>query len=239
MKILICDDNEIILKKYKMILEGYLDAHNICFTLNLFSTPDRVLLFAKHNYIDLAFLDIELAGENGIELAKKLNYLQPGCQIVYLTNYLEYATEVYDTRHNAYVLKKQFPERVAQVMEKVLASMKRDEKKIAISDGKNMFLLLEKELVLVERCQRYTILHMENGEKYKTKEKLLEVEKLLDKKLFMRCHNSYLVSMMHIKQYRRNAVLLDNDTEITISRQYIKPVREQFLGFCDHMNLLA
>lgn len=53
----------------------------------------------------VAVLDIRMAGMDGIELAKRLNALVPGCAVIFLTAYLSYAPDVYETRHVYFVLK--------------------------------------------------------------------------------------------------------------------------------------
>lgn len=61
--------------------------------------------------IDVLFLDIEMPDINGIETARAVNEKWSMCQIVYLTNYLFDATEVYHTAHVFYVLKNQFEQK--------------------------------------------------------------------------------------------------------------------------------
>lgn len=233
MKIVLCDDNELVLAENAKHLQQYISQQDITATIHAFSKVEELFDYARKNYIDIAILDIEMGDENGIEVAKKLNNTQPNCQVIYLTSYLEYATEVYDTKHNCYVLKGQFTDRIDEVMKRVIKAQEVEEKKIIIPCGKNTCIIPEKNIIFVERDQRYTVIHTDDGEEYKTKEKLDDVEKLLDETRFMRCHNSYVVSMMHIKQYSRTALLLDNDMDISISRQYISQSRERFLVWCN------
>lgn len=233
MKIVLCDDNEVILSENQKRVEEYIKKKNLQASVVIFKKVEDLYDYVKKNYIDIAILDILMGADNGIVAAKKINYFQPSCQIIYLTSYLEYATEIYDTKHNCFVLKNQFEERLDEVMERAIKTQEREEKKIIISGGKNTYVIPEKNILFVERNQRHTIVHTDDDLEYKTKEKLDEIEKLLDETRFMRCHNSYVVSMMHIKQYSRTSVLLDNDLDISISRQYIAPVRDQFLLWCN------
>ena len=59
-------------------------------------------------------MDIELPDMTGIEVAKEINYLVPYCYIVYVTNHVDYFTDVYSTEHQYYVLKKELKEREKQ-----------------------------------------------------------------------------------------------------------------------------
>ena len=68
-----------------------------------------------------AVLDIRMAGMDGIELAKRLNALVPGCAVIFLTAYLSYAPDVYETRHVYFVLKSELDRRIGSALRAALA----------------------------------------------------------------------------------------------------------------------
>ena len=58
-----------------------------------FMSEFDALSFAKENEFDIAFLDVELHGMNGIELAQNLREINKNCIIVFCTGYLNYAVD--------------------------------------------------------------------------------------------------------------------------------------------------
>ena len=60
---------------------------------------------AQNIHIDYVFLDIQLAGMNGIELAKKIKIIIPKTNIIFCTSYSEYAYEAYNVHAKGYLLK--------------------------------------------------------------------------------------------------------------------------------------
>ena len=66
-----------------------------------FSSAEALLqaVQAEGYHPRVAVLDIVLGGANGITLAENLNRILPDCSVIYLTAYLQYAPEVYTTRH--------------------------------------------------------------------------------------------------------------------------------------------
>lgn len=62
-----------------------------------------------------------MAGMDGIELAKRLNALVPGCAVIFLTAYLSYAPDVYETRHVYFVLKRELDRRIGSALRAALA----------------------------------------------------------------------------------------------------------------------
>lgn len=57
-------------------------------------------------------MDIELGSESvsGIKLAQRINLLNPNTQIIFISQYLQYASSVYETDHIYFVYKQQMEE---------------------------------------------------------------------------------------------------------------------------------
>ena len=47
----------------------------------------------------------------GIDAAKQINLIQPSAQIIFISSYLEYFSDVYETEHLYFVLKSQMAQR--------------------------------------------------------------------------------------------------------------------------------
>ncbi len=71
-----------------------------------FRRPVEALKWCEDNKgADVAFLDIEMPGENGMSLAKELSERYPDINIIFTTGYDEYALEAMSIRASGYVLK--------------------------------------------------------------------------------------------------------------------------------------
>ena len=55
--------------------------------------------------IEVAFLDVEMPGMNGIDLAKRIVKRYPFCNIIFLTGYSEYMETAFDMHVSGYLLK--------------------------------------------------------------------------------------------------------------------------------------
>lgn len=55
--------------------------------------------------VDVAFLDVEMPGMDGITLAKKITGRYPLCNIIFLTGYSEYMPSAFEMHASGYVLK--------------------------------------------------------------------------------------------------------------------------------------
>ena len=61
--------------------------------------------FGSENIIDIAFLDVNMPGLNGIDLARKLRETSPDVNIIFATGYDEYAKESYNVQASGYLTK--------------------------------------------------------------------------------------------------------------------------------------
>lgn len=227
MKIGICDDEPMILTETQRILTTYANTTTDS-TIFSFSSSTDLLAFAKKKHLDLVFMDIELKETTGIEAAKQLSVIQPDCQIVYLTNYIDYATDVYETEHCYYLLKSQLEKRLPDVMKKVEARLDILHEHLVINSKSRKHIIPVREICYIESNKHLTYIHT-TTELIETAEKLDDITAKLNGVTFVRCHKSYLISLNHIKTYERQRFTLKQGVEIPISRRYIKSAKESFL----------
>lgn len=86
-----------------------------------FSNPTDALEHAVRHKIDLAFLDIEMPVMTGLELAKRLNRIDPEIRIVFVTGFKEYAYDAFSVNAIGYVLKPFSDEMIREQIEKAEA----------------------------------------------------------------------------------------------------------------------
>lgn len=85
----------------------------------------KVTSFEKESF-DVAFLDIEMPGMSGIELAKKLKDIKPYLNIIFVTAYTDYALEVHSLYVSGYLLKPIKKEDVVTALDNLRNPIKAD-----------------------------------------------------------------------------------------------------------------
>ncbi|MEE1200063.1 MAG: response regulator [Christensenellales bacterium] len=73
--------------------------------VHLFRKAEDALAFAQTARIDVAFLDIEMRGMNGLQLAKALKDIYGQTNIIFVTSYSEYAVQAFALHPSGYLLK--------------------------------------------------------------------------------------------------------------------------------------
>lgn len=101
MQILIVDDEEMVLEETKETVGMELPGMKIICT----SSALEAVRIADRRKIGIAFLDIEMPGMDGLELAEKLKKKNPETNIVFVTAYTEYALKAFDMFASGYLMK--------------------------------------------------------------------------------------------------------------------------------------
>jgi DNA-binding LytR/AlgR family response regulator len=225
----ICDDDKIWLEASKEIIIKFAQKTKIELQIQCFSNETQLLGYSG-TPLDALFLDIELGNnENGIHLAKRLNTHWNDCKIIYMTNYLYYATEVYNTEHIWFILKSQFEKKIKDVFNRILHDKGKQQEKIVLKTiGKQMMSVAPADIYYFEREKRTTRVITTWGE-YQVWDKLDDIMKQLPELDFSRCHNSFIVHFRYVQELQRDGYLLYNKDFVQISRGYNSKTKEDFL----------
>ena len=101
MYFLVTDDEPLQLKELVSVLQ------RIRPDVTVFSHmwPDDALETARRYPIDVAFLDIQTGGMNGLELAVQLKKIKADIHIIFVTGYSQYAVDAFAMHATGYLLK--------------------------------------------------------------------------------------------------------------------------------------
>lgn len=124
MNILAADDE-------RMALESLIAAIEVAApeaSVQGFRKSGEALEYARENHCDVAFLDIEMRGMNGLELAKNLKEIQPDINVIFVTGYSQYMGEAFEQHVSGYVLKPVDAERVTKELRNLRFPVEEKEK---------------------------------------------------------------------------------------------------------------
>ena len=95
------DDEPIMLTLLQKAVEASSDIDEVY----AFGKADDALVWAETHHFDVAFLDVELHGISGTEIARRLREKSPYLPIVFCTGYADYALDAYRLHADGYLLK--------------------------------------------------------------------------------------------------------------------------------------
>ena len=209
-KLVLADDDgdmRLIMKKMISRVEGFR-------LVGEAANGEDTLKLVEQFHPEVVFLDVEMPGMSGVECARQIQDLQPETVIVFATAHEGYMGEAFELYAFDYLLKPFRMERVVQTLERIRTtlSFQRAKPKVpaapAVSvEGRMMLRHKEgvtfldlKDIVLLQREDRSTVLYTSGGGRYETAETLAEMDERLPDSMFFRCHKSYIINLNHIRE---------------------------------------
>ena len=206
-KIAICDDSKLDRQLLKVVIQTYFENNEEEFKIFEYELGDNLLDDIE---VELLFLDIIM---NGMKIARKLRDIQFKAPIIFLTAHADYAVESYEVYVAGYLLKPYDTNKLTLLLDEIL--QRSVQKRIAVKVKKQHRYLEINDIMYVESDKHVLNIHLKDSRVIQTTEKLSELEKTINSKRFIRCHQSYLVSMDYIKDAKTDFIL-SNDIRIPI-----------------------
>ncbi len=229
MQLLLYDDDITYVNEFEKTLESC-EALPQDWTLHFASNKENLYKILNEQKIqpNIVFMDIELDGDNGIEVAKEIKEMVRDIHVVFLTHHITYASDVYEIDHDYFVVKSELSRRLDAVFRKIkkCGDTKKDE--VVIKEKTTSVIVSKREIMYCTKVGRQTVIYLENGKKITCTLKMDELENKLDDANMMRCHKSYLVSLDYVSSYSRAEIVVCEKHSIPISRAYIGTCKERF-----------
>ncbi len=236
MRVLIADDERLARQRLLSLLEKEEDVQ----VVGECSDGAAAAEMLKSRPVDVAFLDIEMPGQSGLEA---MSSTSPGMQplVVFITAFEQYAVRAFEANAFDYLLKPYREERLrntlarlrghlALLSKQVAPNSTGDLERLPIKSNGRIVLLKTEEIDWIEAEHNYVRLHT-RGVTHLIRETMSALEAKLSEKNFRRIHRSTIVNIERIKEiqpwFRGDAiVLLDNGQKLTASRNYRDRLKE-------------
>lgn len=228
MKLAICEDNP---THYEMINTLLQKSLQVSFEITHFTSGDEFLRTIEMEGCpySIVLTDIDLGTEriNGISLAEKINCISPDTQIIFISQYLQYATAVYETEHAYFIHKQQMEEYLPKAIKAACRKLEKlHTQYLYFSGNSRNYQVLCSDILYLERNLRQTTIYTRT-ETYTTKEKLTVLTERM-KPDFCLCHNSFAVNLHAVRTYSHKGIILSDNTEIPVSRSYYQQFKDAF-----------
>lgn len=225
----ICEDCVDESEYLRKILHNWMYTTGHTLNLSVYSSAERFWSAYEDGFRpDLLLLDVEMPGQNGMALAKKLRQLHDDTPLVFITGYSDYMAEGYDVAALHYLLKPVSEQALARVLARALDQLQHQRKFLLCTvDGMMQKIYLD-EIQYIEVLSHTVTIHGDRD--YTVHLPIRELEQQLGTE-FCRCHRSYLVNLARIRQLKKADILLDSGTEIPLSRRLASSVHQAFFAY--------
>jgi two-component system LytT family response regulator/two-component system response regulator LytT len=204
---------------------------------------------------DVVFLDVQMPGLNGFEVAHRLIQNGTSPNFIFVTAFDRHAIEAFEVNAVDYLLKPVEPSRLEQAVERarkrvapprevplndqierivqLMSERQSKRERVAVKVGERFLLVQAEEIIyasLTDDSINIVTSQLAGTSNFRT---LDELQARLDPSIFWRVHRSHLVNINKVKEivpwFSRNYILRMKDakaTEIPVSRAQTKRLRE-------------
>ena len=188
----------------------------------------------------LVFLDISLPGKSSFDLLTELENIQ--FEIIFVTAHHEYTLQAFRYSAVDYLVKpidedllndavKRAIKRITSssinlnigaLLHNIKKPQTTEEMKLCIPSLKGFQVVELKDILFCEASGSYTNFYFINNNIICSAKPIYEYEELLSDAGFVRIHKSYLVNLLHIKEYVKGeggSVILSNSAEVEVARR--------------------
>jgi two-component system LytT family response regulator len=260
-RIAIADDEPLARRALRLVLNELQETE----VVGEYSNGEETIEMIPASHPDVLFLDVEMPGINGLELARRLdNRDRP--LIVFVTAYDQYALEAFQVQAIDYLLKPISEEKVREVMNRVrvrigdrywqnvdarldavvqmIARQKNDWEaaasieRLTIKNQGRIYFVEISSIDWIQAEGNYVTLHT-GSKKHLLRIKMNQIEERLNPKLFIRIHRSFIVNVRSITELRSyfngSYLVLLKDATKIFSSRGYKKNMEQILNHVDSL----
>ena len=237
--IIIEDEPQAVLVLKSIVQENF---NNIEIIGN-FDKVSTAAAFIKKNKIDFAFLDVQLNGELGIDIANYLNKEELNFEIIFTTAHSDFAIEAFALSALDYILKPINAERLVEATNRVLkrrnssieqlkilqqVTESSSVEQIVLSTIEQKYFVRTADIIAITADNVYSEFHLVSSKKIVVSKPLKEYNLLLNNQEFYKPHRSYIINLNHMQGYKKgeSSILMKNNFEVKLSRDNKKEFEE-------------
>lgn len=186
--IAIVEDEKIQSELMKAYVANWACKKNIRVTAEAFNSAESFdFTWSMNKKYDIVLLDVQMSGQNGIELAKKIRKEDNMISIIFITAVIDYIQEGYDVSAINYLIKPVDESKLHECLDRALQKIPKEEKSILIDAEGEIVRVRQKDIIYIEAFS-HTIDINTAEKKFSVRKSISSIEKELDEKMFVRCH---------------------------------------------------
>ena len=232
MRVIFCDDDSIILEQLHLYVSEYFEQlGGMIPEFACYSSGDA-LLNAKVR-ADIAFLDVEMPGFNGIYVGNKLKQQNESVIIFIVTSYIEYLDAAMRFHVFRYLSKPIDKQRLFQNLDDALELYYSANKEIAIETKNGVTTVSTNDIVYVEAYGRKIIVHTLTTDFDSTQTLQFWIDHL-PVSMFFQSHRSYIINLAKVTSFDHELIYLcDGQFNAYLTRRKFTEFKKVYLQFME------
>lgn len=230
MKIAICDDELVQREFMSKSVHRYFNEKAIPVCIQEYESAEELWFqYELNSDIDIVLLDIQMAGMDGISLAKKLRCKNEALAIIFITAMTDYIYEGFQLNAINYLLKPYEEEKLYDCLNKAMEQCNKQDSYLLLRVEKEIVKIKKDHIIRVESEGHY--LNIFTGEQsYRIKRSMKEMESVLIEDNFFKISRSDILNLYSITRITPKEVSLMNGEKILVPKGRHREISEAFMN---------
>lgn len=230
MKIAICDDEQNCINDVRTHISFFSKDVGVEWEQYTFNSAEELML-SKLKF-DIAVLDVEMEGTDGIKLGEYLRTTNPHIILIYVTAHRKYLDDALNLNAVRFFEKPIDPQRFYRGLKDAIDRIDNSNISFYLKDGKTIEKISAKDIIYIEIENRKTKV-VTVDKTYHASEHISFWKDKLSGTIFVAPHKSYIVNLNFVTTYQRESIVLDNCHTIPVARNKQSDFYRHFMKFME------
>lgn len=229
MKVAVVDDTPSDAQRLVDYLERFRQEQGADIQTDVYHASVEFLEVYQPDY-DVVFLDIEMPGSDGLQVAHEIRAKDTAVGIIFITNMAQYAIRGYEVNAIDFMVKPVGYYNFAEKLEKAIRfSQKRNRRYLLLRDEDGMNRVSTSEILYVEKDRDYLVYHT-GLKNFRERGTMKDLKDKLSGLTFSECTSGILVNLSHVRRIGKETVCLGGET-LPLSRRMKKSFTQDFIDY--------
>ena len=181
--------------------------------------------------MQILFLDIDMPGVSGMDIAHQLENMSHSLNVIFVTNREDLVFEAIHYSPFRFIRKKYLKRELVEALTNVTSLIKDQLLFCEVDLKADQVQIQVKDVMYLESKGHYVKIHRSNNEVETVRARISDFANRLERLGFVRTHIGYLVNLRKIYAITSQGVRLDNQEVIPVSRKQIEHVKNAHANY--------
>ena len=232
MEIAICDDEKLFIGVLSEKLSEVMNKNHIKYNITAFLNGSELIssLNDPSNRFDVVFLDVDMPGANGEDVAEYIISSKKSIPVIFVTNHDDFVFSSFKYRPFGFLRKSHVDSELEEAVIRLDNYLSKSGQCYTFTFQGKLISLLYNKIKYIEAYGHEVIIHTTDAD-IRTTRSLSETEKALSSYGFIRVHKSFIVNTRFIFSVERNNIILTDNSSLPVSRTKNEEIKQAMIKF--------
>ena len=229
----VCDDSMELSRKIAEIVKNSFENIGVSCEVEAFSDGSELLNDQAIKPFDVLFLDIDMPGLSGFDIARRLRFEGSDCIIVFVTSHAELVYDSFDFQPFNFIRKSSglpLEKSIPKIADKLSARLMQSKTVTVVDRDSGKVTLRVGDIIYIESSGHYLIYNAAGREKIISRGIISEREEFFGEYGFARVHKGFLVNLSHVVRMniQKREVELTGGVRVPIGKSLKNRAEEKY-----------